>query len=39
MTDCTYCELEIHGGCLKYSEWEKADCDCKCEGDRNYHED
>ena len=36
MTNCTYCGLGIHGGCLKYSEWEKSNCDCKCEGDSNY---
>ena len=29
MTDCMYCELLIHGGCLL------GDCTCKCEGDRN----
>lgn len=29
MTDCMYCELTIHGACLR------GDCSCPCEGDRN----
>ncbi len=29
MTDCMYCELTIHGGCLR------GDCPCECKGDRN----
>ena len=29
MTDCMYCELTIHGGCLR------GDCTCECKGDRN----
>jgi len=28
-TDCMYCELTIHGGCLR------GDCPCECKGDRN----
>lgn len=26
---CMYCDIEIHGGCLR------GDCTCECEGDRN----
>jgi hypothetical protein len=29
MTECMYCEIAIHGGCLK------GECTCECKGDRN----
>lgn len=29
ITDCLYCELEIHGNC------QRGDCTCLCKGDGN----
>ncbi len=29
LTECLYCELQIHGNC------QRGDCSCPCEGDRN----
>jgi len=29
MTECLYCEIDIHGNC------QRGNCTCGCEGDRN----
>jgi len=36
MKECTYCELGIHGNCIRNQDTTDNACDCECKGSKDY---